>query len=112
MCIGTSGKDEDETRVGLARRAARAPSMQTAPCPAPPDGAGSGRRPASSTCDMICMLKLGERDCLVSGAPGDRRSWASSGRMRGSSCRLMLEWRWELPAGGPPSSSEPPADSS
>lgn len=58
---------------------------------------------------MICMLKLGERDCLVRGAPGDRRSWASSGLMRCSSFRLMVEWRWEPPAGSPPSLSEPPA---
>ena len=27
------------------------------------------------TCDMICILKLGERDCLVSGAPGESISW-------------------------------------
>lgn len=58
---------------------------------------------------MICMLKLGERDCLVRGAPGDRRSWASSGLMRCSSFRLMVDCRWEPPAGSPPSLSEPPA---
>lgn len=56
---------------------------------------------------MICMLKLGERDCFVRGAPGDKRSWASSGLMRCSSFRLLVERRWERPAESPPLLSGP-----
>lgn len=59
---------------------------------------------------MICMLKLGERDCLLRGAPGERSSWASSGLMRCSSFRLMVEWRWEpLPESTPTLSGPAPA---
>lgn len=44
------------------------------------------------TCDMICMLKLGERDSLVRGA--ERRSWLSSPLRSSSSFRLRLDRRW------------------
>lgn len=66
------------------------------------------------TCDMICMLKLGERDCFVSGAPGESSSWLPPRcPARCSSCRLIVEWRWPPPApdpGPPPPSTPVPRD--
>lgn len=40
---------------------------------------------------MSCMLKLGDLDCLVRGAPGESRSLASLPRPSLSSWRLMVE---------------------
>lgn len=58
---------------------------------------------------MSCMLKLGERDCLVRGAPGESRSFPPSGRTRCSSFRLRLERRCAPPAPPPGPSLAPVA---
>lgn len=63
-------------------------------------GERGGRKEGSQsyTWDISCILKLGDRDCLVRGAPGGRRSLPSPAWPSRSSCRLMVEKRLVLPA--------------
>lgn len=56
------------------------------------------------TCDIICILKLDERDCLdrglaeENGLPGESRSWLLDARLSCISCRLIADIQWALSA--------------